>query len=63
MSNSNLELNDLTKLRLDEINKIKDYFNAEIKGRQDIVKKIVNTLLLLIIQTNLLLHYLHRLVL
>ena len=63
MSNSNLELNDLTKLRLDEINKIKDYFNAEIKGRKDIVKKIVNTLLLLIIQTNLLLHYLHRLVL
>ena len=25
MSNSNLELNDLTKFRLDEINKIKDY--------------------------------------
>ena len=49
MSNSNLEvskvsranemseLNDLTKFRLDEINKIKDYLNAEIK---DIVKKI-----------------------
>ena len=40
MSNSNLELNDLTgnpspkdvtKFRLDEINKIKDYLNAEIK--------------------------------
>ena len=40
MSNSNLELNDLTKFRLGEINKIKDYFNAEIKERQDIVKKI-----------------------
>ena len=40
MSNSNLELNDLTKFRLDEINKIKDYFNAEIKERKDIVKKI-----------------------
>ena len=37
MSNSNLELNDLTKFRLDEINKIKDYLNVEIK---DIVKKI-----------------------
>ena len=29
MSNSNLELNDLTKFRLDEINKI----NTEIKER------------------------------
>ena len=43
MSNSNLEmskaneigeLKDLTKYRLDEINKIKDYFNAEIKERE-----------------------------
>ena len=63
MSNSNLELKDLTKFRLDEINKIKDYFNAEIKERKDIVKKIVNTLLLLITQTNFLLHYPHRLAL
>ena len=34
------ELNDLTKFRLDEINKIKYYLNAEIKERKDIVKKI-----------------------
>ena len=49
MSNSNLELNDLTaelsakhvtKYRLDEINKIKDYLNSEIKEREDIIKKI-----------------------
>ena len=49
MSNSNLEVSDLTaelsakhvaKFRLDEINKIKDYLNAEIKDRKDIVKKI-----------------------
>ena len=52
MSNANLEvckanrvndiseLKDLTKYRLDEINKIKEYFNAEIKERKDIVKKI-----------------------
>ena len=52
MSNSNLEvckpnraneiseLKDLTKYRLDEINKIKEYFNTEIKERKDIVKKI-----------------------
>ena len=75
MSNSNLEViemseasetsraNDLTKFRLDEINKIKDYLNAEIKERKDIVKKLVNTLLLLIMQINFLLHYLHRLAL
>ena len=52
MSNPNLEvskanranemsqLNDLTKFRLDEINKIKDYLNSEIKERKDIIKKI-----------------------
>ena len=46
MSNSNLEANeiselkDLTKYRLDEINKIKDYFNAEIKERKYIIRKI-----------------------
>ena len=40
MSNSNLELNNLTKFRLDEINKIKDYLNSEIKERKDIVQKI-----------------------
>ena len=33
-------LKDLTKYRLDEINNIKEYFNSEIKGRKDIVKKI-----------------------
>ena len=52
MSNSNLEvskvnranemseLNDLTKIRLDEINNIKDYLHSEIKERKDIIKKI-----------------------
>ena len=49
MSNSNLEFNDLTaelsskhvtKYRLDEINKIKDYLNSEIRERKDIIKKI-----------------------
>ena len=41
MSNSNLGLNDSTKFRLDETNKIKDYLNAEIKERKNIVKKII----------------------
>ena len=52
MSNSNLEvskanranemseLNDLTKFRLNEINKIKYYLKSEIKERKHIVKKI-----------------------
>ena len=52
MSNSNLEVckanraneisepKDLTKHRLDEINKIKEYFNAEINERKDIIRKI-----------------------
>ena len=35
-----LSAKHLTKFRLDEINKIKDYVNAEIKERKDIVKKI-----------------------
>ena len=48
MSSSNLdvckaneisELKDLTKYRLDEINKIKEYFNTEIKEKKDIIKK------------------------
>ena len=46
MSNSNLkankisELKDLTKYRLDEISKVKDYLYSEIKERKDIIKKI-----------------------
>ena len=40
MSNSNLEANEITKYRLDEINNIKEYFNAKIKERKDIIKKI-----------------------
>ena len=49
MNNFNLEHNnltakpspkDVTKFRSDGINKIKDYLNAEIKERKDIIKKI-----------------------
>ena len=40
MSNINLELNEITKFRLDEINKVKEYFNSEIKERKNIVNKI-----------------------
>ena len=34
MTNSNLELKDLTKFRLDGINKIKDHLNVEIKEKR-----------------------------
>ena len=35
-----MELNELIKYRLNEIDKIKNYFNAEINERKAIVKKI-----------------------
>ena len=35
-----LKMNNVNKYKLDEINKIKDYFNNEIKERKDIIKKI-----------------------
>ena len=37
---NNLELADISKYRLDEINKIKEYFDNEIKERKDIIKKL-----------------------
>ena len=35
-----LSLNDQTKFRLNEINKIKDYFSSEIQERETISKKL-----------------------
>ena len=40
MNPKDLTAEPVTKYRLDEINKIKKYFNAEIKERKDIIKKI-----------------------
>ena len=41
MNNLNVtELTDANKYRLDEINKIKEYFDNEIKERKDIIKKL-----------------------
>ena len=37
---NNLELTDVNKYRLDEINKIKEYFDNEIKERKDKSKKL-----------------------
>ena len=38
--NNIIELTDVNKYRLDEINKIRDYFHNEIKERKDIIKKL-----------------------
>ena len=38
--NNIIELTNINKYRLDEINKIRDYFNNEIKERKDIIKKL-----------------------
>ena len=38
--NNIIELTDVNKYRFDEINKIRDYFNNEIKERKDIIKKL-----------------------
>ena len=42
MNNLNVaELRDVNKYRLDEINKIRDYFNNEIKEKEDIITNIL----------------------
>ena len=38
--NNIIELTNVNKYRLDEINKTRDYFNNEIKERKDIIKKL-----------------------
>ena len=42
--NNVIELTNVNKYRLDEINKIRDYFNNEINERKDIIKKFNNYL-------------------
>ena len=37
---NNLELADINNYRLNQIDKIKDYFNNEINERKDIIKKL-----------------------
>ena len=38
--NNVIELTNVNKYRLDEINKIRDYVNNEIKERKDIIKQL-----------------------
>ena len=58
---NNLELTDVNKYRLDEIDKIKEYFDNEIKERKNIIKKL-NKYLVLFILIKYLLLYQHHLV-
>ena len=37
---NNLELTDVNKYRLDDMNKMKEYFDNEIKERKDIINKL-----------------------
>ena len=37
---NNLKLTDVNNYRLNQIDKIKDYFNNEINERKDIIKKL-----------------------
>ena len=45
-TNSNLNLNDQTRFRLNEINKIKKCFISEIQERETISKKLVKVVLI-----------------
>ena len=38
--NNIIELSDVNNYRLNQIDKIKDYFNNEINERKDIIKKL-----------------------
>ena len=61
---NNLELTDINNYRLNEINKTRDYFNNEINGRKDIIKKLNKYIVrVLIISIKYLLLYQHHLVL
>ena len=63
MNNLNvIELTDVNKYRLDEINKIRDYFNNEIKERKDIIKKLYKYLVNFDLMIKYLLLYQHHLV-
>ena len=62
-ANKMSELHDLTKFRLDEINKIKDYLNSEIKERKHIVKKISKYIVASDYADKLFITLLHRLAL
>ena len=42
--NNIIELTNVNKYRIDEINKTRDYFNNEIKERKDIIKKLIKQL-------------------
>ena len=61
--NNIIELTDVNKFRLDEINKIRDYFSNEINERKDIIKKLNKYLVSFDYLIKYLLLYQHHLVL
>ena len=60
---SNFNLSNQTKFRLNEINKIKDYFNSEIRERKAISKKLSKYIAAFDYAEKILLFCLHLLVL
>ena len=60
---NNLELTDINNYRLNEINKVKDYFNDEINERKNIIKKLNKYIVTLDYLIKYLLLYQHHLVL
>ena len=59
---NNLELTDINNYRLNEINKMKDYFSNEINERKYIIKKLNKYMVNLTISIKYLLLYQHHLV-
>ena len=60
--NNVIELTNVNEYRLDEINKIRDYFNNEIKERKDIIKKLNKYIVSFDYLDKILLLYQHHLV-
>ena len=52
---NNLELTDVNNYRLNEIKKVKEYFDNEIKERKDVIKKLNKYIVLIILIKYLLL--------
>ena len=60
---NNLELTDINNYRLNEVNKVKDYFHDKINERKNIIKKLKKYIVTLDYLIKYLLLYQHHLVL
>ena len=59
---NNLELTDINNYRLNEINKVKDYFNDEINERKNIIKILNKYIVTLDYLDSIFILYQHHLV-